>query len=392
MHIRAHITASAQQITRRNQRSSNTKIGLLRVFGMFCIVYAHCTGHGMRLFGIAPVSSVYVIGLFIFCAGYFYRAETDQEATLRYLAGRARAYLLPYFLWNLFYGIVSSVLRALGVIRYGQKLSLYTLFVSPWVDAEQYEFNYASWFLLSLFLVAVCTWALRKLLGKLLPAGKVTDHLLLAFLTLVAMGAVYLLGQGEMHRGPEIAVLRPLTLLPYYQLGYVYRTYLEKQMNRWYWGLLLAAVQCILCLTSSVPFETRMVYGYFVGNPVLLVLTAECMVLLLAWAAEWVRRVLHGRLLSYVSRCTMYIMLHHLFVLFLINMCLWVVNHFVGLSGFSTEQFHSIIWYAYIPLGRPMILIYAAVCFAVPVVVHWCYEAIVLRMARRLNAKQPEHI
>lgn len=388
--IREYISASANQIVRRNSRASNGRIDLLRIFGMFCIVYAHCTGHGMRLFGIAPVSSVYVIGLFIFCSGYFYQADTDQAPASQYLAGRARAFLLPYFLWNLFYGVISSALRALGVIRYGRSLSLFTLLVSPWVDAEQFEFNYAAWFLLSLFLVTVCTWGLRRILSQWRPMDLVLDHALLGVLILLSMGAVYLLGQGQMHRGWEIALLRPAVLLPFYQLGYVYRTYWEKRMDRWYWGLLLAAAQAVLCLLSSVPFETRMVYGYFVGNPALLVLTAVCMVLLLAWAAGWVQRLLHGRLLKYVSRCTMYIMLHHLFILFLVNMVLWFVNHFHSLAGFSTEQFHNSIWYAYLPLGRPMILLYVAVCFVVPVIVHWGYERLILGLSARLTSKKAQ--
>lgn len=380
--MQAQLSAQARRIQRRNRRDSNPKIDLLRVLGMFFVVYAHITGHGMRLFGAAPVSSVYVIQLFIFCAGYFYKTETDGESCGAFLKSRARAYLLPYFFWNLLYGLICTMLKTLGIIQYGKNLSLYTLFVSPWLEAEQFEFNYASWFLLSLFMVVLITWAFRALISRLRPMDRL-DHLLLLFFAGIAAAAIFLLGQGNYHTGWEIGLLRPLTLLPFYQMGYVYRTYWEKALDRWYWGLVLALVQVLLCLLQGSAFQAKMVYGYFVGNPVLLVLTAACMVLLLNWAAGWVGKVVHGKALKFTAHCSMYIMQHHLFVLFVIHMALWILDHFFGLPGFSAAAFHTDRWYLYKPLGSPTVLIYIAVCYALPVLVHWGWERMVLRAAKK---------
>lgn len=382
--IRTYIADSAAAIQRRNRRDSDPQIDLLRLFGMFCIVYAHCTSQGLRLFGLLPASSVYVIGLFVFCVGYFYRKDNDHADPRTYLLGRARAYLLPYFLWNLFYGVITAVLRALGVIQYGEPLTLYTLFVSPWLDPSQFQLNYAAWFLPALFLVVVCTWVLRRLLSHSRASEKTTDLILLGLMTLAAAAAVCLLGQGKFHYGPMIAVLRPVTILPFYQLGYVYKTYWADRLHRWYWGAALLLIQAALSLLNRVPFETKMVYGYFVGNPLLLVLTAVCMTLLLSWAAFYLGTLIHGRLLKFASHCTMYIMLHHLFVLFAMHLVLWGINHIYPLAGFSAAQFHASMWYIYLPLGRPMVLLYAAVCYAVPVAVHFLYERAVCALAKRM--------
>lgn len=382
--IQTYIADSAARIQRRNRRDSDPKIDLLRLFGILCIVYAHCTGHGLRLFGLAPVSSVYVIGLFVFCAGYFYRADTDCAAPRTYLLGRARTYLLPYFLWNLVYGVLTTVLRGLGVIQYGEPLRLYTLFVSPWLDAAQFQLNYAAWFLPALFLVVIATWGLRRCLSHIRPLGRTMDLILLALMALAAVVAIHLLGQGETHYGLMVAVLRPVTLLPFYQLGYVYRTYWEGQMRRWYWGAVLVCVQAGLSLLSKVPLETKMVYGYFVGNPLLLVLTAICMTLLLAWAACQLGPLVRCRLLKFSSHCTMYIMLHHLLVLVLTHAVLWMVDSVYPLAGFSAASFHTSMWYVYLPWGRPMVLLYVAVCLTVPVAVHWLYERAVCTLAERL--------
>jgi F0F1-type ATP synthase assembly protein I len=387
--LKQQILRKAEKIRSRSLRATNPKIDLLRSYGILCIVYAHCMGHGLRLFGVLPVSSVYVIHLFIFCAGYFYKPEQDQAAAIPYLRGRVRAYLLPYFIWNLIYGIVGMILRALGVIYYGEPVTLYSLFIAPWVNADQYYFNYPSWFLLSLFLVVLVTWGLRWLISKRHRIGTLEDHLLLGVFLLAAVLAVYVLGQETEHLEPKIAWLRPLVLLPFYQLGYVYRNYWEEKLRKWRWGLILLLAQSVLSLgnwmLTGKTFATKMVYGYYVGNPLLLVLTAACMVLLLAFVAEKLSTLVHGKRLGYFSHCTMYIMLHHLFILFLTQAGLWVMDHLVGLPGFSSDRFHGSIWYVYAPWGSGGILVYVAICLVIPAGLHWLYENCILQAAKKLN-------
>jgi hypothetical protein len=383
------ITEKAEKIQRRSLRSTNAKIDLLRSFGIFCIVYAHCMSHGLRLFGVFPISSVYVIQLFIFCAGYFYEPEQDRTAAIPYLRGRVKAYVLPYFAWNLAYGLLSALLRALGVIHYGESFGFYSFLIAPWISADQYFFNYPSWFLLSLFLVVLVTWGVRWIISKRHIFGKSADHVLLGVYILLAILAVTLLGQDTYHQELKIALLRPMVLLPFYQLGYVYKTYWEEKLRNWRWGLILLLVQLVLSLgnwlLTGKTFATKMVYGYYVGNPVFLVLTAVCMVLLLAFVAEKLSALVHGKLLGYFSHCTMYIMLHHLFILFLMQAGLWVLDHLVGLPGFSASSFHGSIWYVYAPWGNAGILIYVAVCLILPVLLHWCYERCILRFAQKLK-------
>lgn len=380
------LAEKAEKIQRRGLRSTNPKIDLLRSFGIFCIVYAHCMGHGLRLFGVFPTSSVYVIQLFIFCAGYFYKPEQDHAAAMPYLRSRVKAYVLPYFVWNLIYGLIGMVLRTLGIVHYGDSVTLYSFLVKPWVSADQYFFNYPSWFLLSLFLVVLATWGVRWLISKRYSFGKLADHMLLGVFILLAILAVKLLGQDTYHQELRIALLRPMVLLPFYQLGYVYKTYWEESLRNWLWGLLFLLAQLVLSLgnwlLTGKTFATKMVYGYYVGNPVLLVLTAVCMVLLLAFVAEKLSALIHGKRLGYFSHCTMYIMLHHLFILFLMQAGLWVLNHLAGLPGFSADSFHGSIWYVYAPWGTAGCLIYVVICLVVPVLLHGLYEKCILRAAK----------
>lgn len=381
--IAAYITDQANKISRRKGKARDMRIDLLRSFGIFCIVYAHCMDHGFRPVHLFTVSSVFVIQLFVFCGGYFYR---DSEIPfMKFLCKKSKQYLLPYYFWNLVYGLVSAVLRKLGVIEYGKGLSFTTLLLEPWSDGAQFYFNYASWFLLSLFVVVILTEIVRRIIAKTIGHSRNTDYCLLAVFFLLSLGAMLLLGEEQYHYGLKIAVLRPLVLLPYYQLGYVYKTYwCSGCSNRvkliWATGLL------VLHIALNLVFDrlgTKMVYGHFVGNPIVLMVAALSAVLLLAAIGGLLEKPLARiSVISTLSRNTMSIMLHHMFVMFLIQLFLCCL----GFPGFDGEQFRSSIWYDYtFGLEREwFVLIYVAIAMAVPVVCHLVYEKIIITLGRRI--------
>ena len=382
--IAAYITDQANKIARRKGKCRDMRIDLLRTYGIFCIVYAHCMDHGFRPGHMFTVSSVYVIQLFVFCAGYFYR---DSDLPFgKFLCKKAKEYLLPYYVWNLVYGLISALLRVFGVIEYGKGLSLKTLILEPWSDGSQFYFNYASWFLLSLFVVVLLTEGIRRMIAKTAGLNRKSDYILLLVLFLFALGAMVLLGEEQYNYGLKVAVLRPLVLLPYYQLGYVYKNYWRRDgvsRGKLLWAAGLLTIHILLNLFFS-PLGTKMVYGHFIGNPIVLMAAALSAVLLLAAIGGLVEKPLaRVPVLSTVSRNTMSIMLHHMFVMFLIQF----VFYCLGLPGFDGGRFRSSIWYDYtFGFEREwFILIYVAIAMAVPVVIHIIYEKIIVKLGQRIG-------
>lgn len=371
----------AEKIKRTRCRQSNTKLDLMKLYGIFCVVYAHVMLHGVSVSDHLIISSVYVIQLFIFCSGYFYKVETDQTTFLPYLKKCARAYLLPYFVWNLIYGIICQLLRLTGVITYGSDLSLYSFFVRPWLDANQYCFNLPSWFLLSLFLVVMVTWCFRHVLSRKKPMTKTMDYLLLLFFFAISIAAVAILGPKK-HYGLKVALFRPMVLLPYYQLGLVYKRYWEGKGKRLLNILVLLAVQILLPILNGDSLLTAMVYGYFSGNPLLLVLGALTAVLLIAEICDLIAPFFQRfRAVQYCSRCTMYIMQHHLFVLFLPQFILWVVNHFIAIPHFNSSSFTGSQWYLFCFWVLKLRALYLPAALLLPVLTHYLYETVILHLA-----------
>lgn len=383
--MKALLIRQADKINRIRSRQSNTKLDLMKLYGIFCVVHAHTIYYGFSVSQYLTISSVYVIQLFMFCSGYFYRQDTDQTTFLPYLKKCARSYLLPYFTWNLLYGLVCQVLRLMGLITYGSDLSLYSFLVRPWTDAAQYSFNLPAWFLLALFLVAMLTWAVRHALSRRAPISKVTDHLLLAAFFLISIISMVLLGP-EKHYGFKVALLRPLVLLPYYQMGLVYRHYWEGHGKRLLVAAVLLVIQLLLPVINGDSLLTYMIYGYFYGNPLLLMLAAATAVLLIAEICDLIAPFFKKfRAIHHMSRCTMYIMLHHLFIVFLIQFLFRIVNHFVALPGYNIGSFTHSQWYFYTFGHSKLQYVYLLIALLTPVLLHFVYEAAILTLAKKLR-------
>lgn len=387
MYLKSSLHKKAASIQRRAERNSNVKIDLLRVYAMFCVVFSHCFCYWPHALKMIPDTSVYSVMTFIFCAGYFYQEAQDRVSAGEFIPPKARAYVVPYFIWNLVYGVLCTLLRHSGMIYFGQDLGIKTFLFYPWTNGAQFLFNYAAWFLLSLFLVSVVTWLVRKGAAKLIKSAFLRNHLVLAGFMALSIVALVLLGQNQNHMEPMIGILRPMTLLPFYQLGFVYRTYWENRGRPVIWFAASLGLVVLLQIVNGAPFSAGVVYGNFAGNPVLFLLASMGMILMLCSLIDLVERFIPKcGIVKYCSRSTMYIMLHHLFVVFCINLVFWLSYKGGILSGFDAASFQDSFWYRYQPFGQKTIWLYVAVGFTVPVLVHWCYEKVVLRLHQTWNS------
>ena len=71
----------------RNRGQTDPMLDLMKLFGMFCVVYAHTFLHGLGLMGRGVRSSVYVIQLFIFCSVFSGSSFSTSFFILRRMNG-----------------------------------------------------------------------------------------------------------------------------------------------------------------------------------------------------------------------------------------------------------------------------------------------------------------
>ena len=110
----------------------NTTFGILSALTIIMVVAGHCGYHIMTVGELYPYYSFHV-PLFMFISGYFYKGS-EEEAPLQYVKKRICRLLVPYFIWNVVYGLISWAMRAAGFAM-GEAVSLRTLFIEP-LDRE----------------------------------------------------------------------------------------------------------------------------------------------------------------------------------------------------------------------------------------------------------------
>ena len=146
---------------------TNMQFALLSALGIFFVADGHLNNSYLDIGGLIPYYSFHM-QLFVFISGYFCREEQERFAS--YGIRKFKRLMLPYFAWNLVYGILAAFLRGYG-FSIGDPVSLETLFAEPFRTGYQFILNHPAWFVPALFLVETADRGLSALLPPGLRAG-----------------------------------------------------------------------------------------------------------------------------------------------------------------------------------------------------------------------------
>ena len=138
---------------------TNMQFALLSALGIFFVADGHLNNSYLDIGGLIPYYSFHM-QLFVFISGYFCREEQERFAS--YGIRKFKRLMLPYFAWNLVYGILAAFLRGYG-FSFGDPVSLETLFAEPFRTGYQFILNHPAWFVPALFLVELADRAVTVL-------------------------------------------------------------------------------------------------------------------------------------------------------------------------------------------------------------------------------------
>lgn len=357
---------------------------LLSFFGIIMVVLGH-TGDPIRLASdIFPYYSFHM-ALFIFISGYFYNPQNENKLWGKngYLLKKVKKLVIPYFIWNVIYGIIVTILRKLNVISYGVSINFRSLFISPWLGGHQYMLNLASWFLLALFLVSIIYILIRKLASM----AKIWNDVLALFFFLIISIVSIFFAQKDISQY-YLPLLRTGFFLFFYQLGYVYKTKIEGKfkINNVIYFLILILVQIIFIkLEGKVPYTV--VFMEF-ENKILITPIIVSITGILFWlkiSEILVPALGKSKIVNYISNYTYDIMLHHLFVVFMLNLLIWKLSPILNLEGFSVERFKSTIYYCYTAGIAQSQIIYSIAAIFLPLVFRFLYEKLQKLLHRKFK-------
>lgn len=144
---------------------------ILSFFGILFVLDAHIGTSICFFSGIFPYDSFFM-PMFVFISGYFYRESHSDtyRNVIHYTIHKAKRLLIPYLFWVFAYGILTTGMRRIGIIKFGGhsvSVILREVLTSGW----SYGFNDPSWFVPLLFCVCVLYCFLRKSSGNVGTTG-----------------------------------------------------------------------------------------------------------------------------------------------------------------------------------------------------------------------------
>lgn len=323
---------------------------ILSAIGIFFVVDSHAWSPLSFLGNIMPYNS-YFMPLFLFISGYFFKAE-NAEHCLTYILKKVKTLLLPLLAWNFIYGVLVNLLKAGGIIYYGEALSLRTLFLDPFLGCVQFDINTPSWFVPALFMVAVVYVCLRRIFNRVW-----NDYLAAACFMAVSIWCVALSRKGYSAELWRLPAIKTGFLLFFYELGVLFRTHLETYYRR---------IPRVLCLAVPLLANTAICHfspdlnfvgiatmsGFVTDHYWIPVATSITGILFWLTVADILVPALgENRIVNYVSDHTFTIMMHHIFFFNVYNAVLVVLTKSFGLNiPLDLEALRSTAWYRYDPV------------------------------------------
>lgn len=358
----SYITERKENISSGNY---NAAFGILSALAIIMVVAGHL-GYGILSVGeLFPYYSFHV-PLFMFISGYFYREE-EQERPFHYIKKKACRLLVPYFIWNLIYGLIAWGLRACAGFVFGEPISVKSLFLDPFLHGYQYIYNFAAWFVPVLFIIEMMNLVMRIVL-KRIRLNK--EWLILAGTLAVGMAVVWLAISGHVWGWYKMPG-RILFLYPCFQMGQFYRRKLEpydKLGNLPYFAIVIG-IQVLLNLCCNGLAYSSVWCTAFANGPVIPYVTV------VSGIAFWLRvsKVLapvcgQNSSAAYLGRNTYPVMMHHIMVFMLIKMALAGIAAGTGyLADFDFERFYTDIDYCYLVKGAETFkMVYLAAGIVLP--------------------------
>ena len=361
-------------------QKNNTQFCLLSATGIFMVVDGHLGGSCFLDIGGLLQYNFFHMQMFVFISGYFYKG--CQEGIIRYGVRKFRRLMIPYFIWNLIYGLTAKVLRTHG-FAFGAPVNFVTLFVEPFRMGYQFVLNHVAWFVPTLFLVELVNAVLEKGIHKGFIRLSSYWEKALYYEAYIRTGLYLLISWAGVcisrtigTEGFMLMAVRVLFLLVFYGMGNLYREKLERAdtiKSVWYFSVLLCIAMILtlsgrqliygLCICRDIPGYVLPYVSAFVG------------------IAFWLRaaRILtpafgNHPLIRFLGRNTYGVMMHHMMVFFLINSIYAYLALATGIfQSFDFARYQTDFYYCYLPRGMTQFKVfYLFAGIGVPLGFQWC--------------------
>lgn len=304
-------------------------------------------GDPIRLFNnFFPINSFFM-PMFIFISGYFFKDE-NLDNPKKFFIKKAKNLLVYYFYWNIFYGIIMKFLFMIGLSSNNVTLNLKTLFISPFIDGQQFSLNAPAWFIPTLFTVEMLYWVIRKYSKK-----KICNFFALIIFIILNIISVIIAQNGNYNLF-FLPILKIMFFMIFYILGHYYKIYYEKIDEKLY-------TPFILCLLIIINLFVINIYSN-INFPGLYSLSGfgsvTCFIPLITGITGIyfflkISQVLtnslgESKIVNLISNHTKDICMHHIFSMYFLSIIIYLINLIFPLPLYDSNSFiNGTGWYFY---------------------------------------------
>ena len=377
-------------------QGKNYAFNILMCFGMTFIVCGHVAagtsgaGAGINFaFNIFPAASFHV-PLFIFVSGYFYKSSYEQTPRT-FIKKRIFRLIIPLYVLTFIYAALTAVLHKCG-FQIGEDVTLYNLFLDPLFGGHAFRWNMCLWFVAPLFFVQIIDFCIRFMF-KAKPAVSKNIIITAIYFAIAFVSVCIILntrgtsGFEEYSSSPAVLAARICFFLPWYALGQLYKTVLEKHDKApgWlYFGIVIGLQIILLCITKGNVGYVISWCWYYCGRFVPFAATILGIAFWLRISKCLAPALQDSKLMNYFASNTFSVMAHQFAGFMLVKFAFAALAAAGIITDFDFASFTSNIWYYYVPSAfsqsssatSAFCTIYIVAGIAIPLVIHWLWAKV----------------
>ena len=98
------------------------------------------------------------VPLFFFISGYLFK-KSYLDNLIIFFKKRVKSLILPYYLYNTFYLLITILIAKFSGKFWGLEVSLKNFFLTPFLNGHQFDLSCPLWFVPQLF-ISLCSFAI----------------------------------------------------------------------------------------------------------------------------------------------------------------------------------------------------------------------------------------
>lgn len=305
-------------------RIFNMEMNIVKAIGIFAIVAGHC---GWDIFGSFIPNGSFHVALFFFISGYFFKRDIVEIGnTLKnyflYVKKQILRWLPRFYAYHFFYGLITFLIFIIFDRKYGALPDLDNLILQP-IKNIAFTLDAPLWFVYQL-VVSLIVFAFILTIVKKLNKN---DYVPLSIFLPMAIIGVMLANPDFTPLKSWMRVLVKTLYTPFIiYMGYLYRNKLETIIKYNTKTLLLVIIIQMLVLTFASPINMDLNRGMLHHNIAMFITPFTGTYIVIYIAKQLAPLVAAGSFIDKVGRNTFHIMANHLFIAFLIELVIFVID------------------------------------------------------------------